>query len=155
MSAVPLSARLSFSQASDAVADSDDTLGNVTITGLPSDLMNVNGGTYTASTGTWTGTAAQFNALSFTAGEQGTFNLAIAAMTTGAEAGTTNGSYMLTVDPAAEGPVLGETVSKSVNEGAAVTLGMTDAVADSDDTLGNVTITGLPTDLTNDHGVAA
>jgi hypothetical protein len=42
----------------------------VTITGLPTDLGNFNGGTYTAATGTWTGTAAQFNALTFSAGEQ-------------------------------------------------------------------------------------
>ena len=51
-----------------AAFDADDTLGTVTITGLPGDLSNFNGGTYTASTGTWTGTAAQFNALTFKAG---------------------------------------------------------------------------------------
>ena len=80
------------------VSDADDTLGTVTITGLPGDLTNFNSGTYTASTGTWTGTAAQFNALSFTAGAQGLSSLTIAATTTGAEAGTTTESYTLTVN---------------------------------------------------------
>src|SRR5207247_10406077 len=82
--------------------DSDDTLGNVTIICLPGDLSNFNGGTYTAGTGTWTGTAAQFNALSFTSGEQGAYTLSISAATTGAEAGTTTASYTLTVNPVSE-----------------------------------------------------
>jgi hypothetical protein len=95
--------------ASDTVSDADDTLGAVTITSLPGDLTGVNGGTYTAGTGTWTGTGAEFNALSFTAGEQGTFTLSISAATTGAEAGTTAGSYTLTVNepsPALTTPVI-------------------------------------------------
>jgi hypothetical protein len=88
--------------ATDTAADSDDTLGNVTITGLPTDLTNVIGGAYTAATGSWTGSAAQFNALSFTAGEQGTYNLTISATTTGAEAASKSESYTLTVNPVAE-----------------------------------------------------
>ena len=59
--------------------DSDDTLGTVTITGLSNDLTNFNGGSYTASTGTWTGTAAQFDALTFNAGEDGVQHLTITA----------------------------------------------------------------------------
>ncbi len=86
--------------ATDTVFDGDDTLGNVTITGLPTTLTNFSGGTYTAATGTWTGNAAQFNALSFSSGTTtGTFNLSIAATTTGAEAATTTGTYALTVKP--------------------------------------------------------
>ncbi|MEH2560847.1 hypothetical protein V1289_000474 [Bradyrhizobium sp. AZCC 2289] len=134
----------------DAVSDSDDALGNVTITGLPTDLSQASfsGGTYTAASGTWSGTAAQFNALHFTAGETtGTFNLSIAATTTGAEAATTTHAYVLTVNPVPEGPVLGGTFAQTVSEGGSVTLGTTDAVSDNDDALGNVTITGLPTDL--------
>ena len=84
--------------ATDNVFDSDDTLGNVTITGLPGDLTNFSSGTYTAGTGTWTGTAAQFDALTFTAGAQGTFNLTISATTTGAEASTSTEGYTLTVN---------------------------------------------------------
>jgi hypothetical protein len=137
--------------ATDTTLDGDDTLGKVTITGLPTDLTNLSGGgTYSGST--WTGTATQFNALSFNAGEQGTFNLSISATTTGTEAGTTTGSYTLTVNPVSEGPVLGGSTSKTVNEGGAVTFGATDATSDSDDVLGSVTITGLPTDLTNFNG---
>ena len=82
----------------DAMSDADDTLGNVTITGLPNDLTSFNGGTYTSGTGTWSGTAAQFNALSFTAGAQGTFTLSLAASTTGTEATTTTESYTLIVN---------------------------------------------------------
>ena len=86
-----------------AAADSDDTLGTVTITGLSHDLTNFNGGSYTATTGTWTGTAAQFDALTFKAGEDGIQHLTITAATTGAEAGSTTENYTLTVNPVAEG----------------------------------------------------
>ena len=44
--------------ATDTPFASDDALGNVTITGLPHDLTDMSGGTYTAATGSWTGTAA-------------------------------------------------------------------------------------------------
>ena len=126
-----------------------DTLGTVTITGLSNDLTNFNGGSYTASTGTWTGTAAQFDALTFKAGEDGVQHLTITATTTGAEAGSTSESYTLTVNPVAEGPVFGGAVATSAAEqGGVVTLGATVAAADSDDTLGTVTITGLSNDLT-------
>ena len=54
----------------------------VTITGLPSDLGGFNGGTYTASTGTWTGTAAQFDALTFNAGEETSAQLTVTATDT-------------------------------------------------------------------------
>ncbi len=134
--------------ATDAAAFGDDTLGAVTITGLPTDLgaSSFNGGTYTASSGTWTGSAAQFNALTFAALTAGTSTLAITATTTGTDAGASaTASYTLTVDQAA--PVLGGATSDTVTEGGAVTLGATDAAAFGDDTLGNVTITGLPIDL--------
>ncbi len=139
--------------ATDTIFDSGDTLGTVTVTGLPHDLTNGNGGNYDPTHGTWTGTAAEFNALSFNAGETtGIFNLSVSATTTGAEAGTTTGSYTLTINPAAEGPVLGGTTSATVTEGGAVTLGATDAIFDSDDTLGTVTVSGLPVDLTDVNG---
>ena len=135
-----------------AAADSDDTLGTVTITGLSNDLTNFNGGSYTASTGTWTGTAAQFDALTFKAGEDGIQHLTITAATTGAEAGSTTENYTLTVNPVAEGPVLGGAISATVGQGGVVTLGATDTVSDADDALGSVTITGLPGDLTSFSG---
>ena len=60
-----------------------DAGSTVTITGLPDDLSGFNGGSYTAgnnpNTGTWTGTAAAFNALSFTTGAAGTYALTITA----------------------------------------------------------------------------
>jgi hypothetical protein len=126
-----------------------DTLGNVTITGLANDLSNFNGGTYTANTGTWSGTAAQFNALTFKAGEDGVQHLTITATTTGAEAGSTSENYTLTVNPIAEGPVFGGAISATVGQGGVVTLGATDTVSDADNALGTVTITGLPGDLTS------
>ena len=135
-----------------AAADSDDTLGTVTITGLSNDLTNFNAGSYTASTGTWTGTAAQFDALTFKTGEDGVQHLTITAATTGAEAGSSSESYTLTVNPVAEGPVLGGAISATVGQGGVVTLGATDTVSDADDALGSVTITGLPGDLTSFSG---
>ena len=140
----------------DSQFDADDTLSTdfraVTIRGLPVDLTGFNGGNYDV-TGQWFGTTAQFNALSFTAGEQGTYNLSISATTTGLEAGTTTEPYTLTVNPVAEGPVLGGLTSHTVGVSAgSVTLGVTDTTADSDDTLGNITITGLPHDLSSFNG---
>ena len=136
----------------DAVRDAGDTLGTVTITGLSNDLTNFNGGSYTASTGTWSGTAAQFNALTFKAGEDGSHNITITATETGVGAGTTTANYTLTVNPVAEGPVLGGAISATVGQGGVVTLGATDTVSDADDALGSVTITGLPGDLTSFSG---
>ena len=134
--------------ATDTVSDADDALGSVTITGLPGDLTSFSGGSYTASSGTWTGTAAQFNALTFNAGGPGTFALSISASTTGAEAGSSSENYTLTVSNI--GPLVSGTIT--ANEGATVALGLTDAVRDAGDTLGTVTITGLSNDLTNFNG---
>ena len=89
----------------------DREVGQDGATGLSNDLTNFNGGSYTASTGTWTGTAAQFDALTFKAGEDGVQHLTITAATTGAEAGSTTENYTLTVNPVAEGPVLGGAIS--------------------------------------------
>jgi muramidase (phage lysozyme) len=81
-----------------SAVDSDDTLGTVTITGLSNDLSNFNAGSYTAASGTWTRTAAQFNALSFSAAEKQTEALTITATSNGAEPGITNESYTLTIN---------------------------------------------------------
>ena len=133
--------------------DADDTLGNVTITGLTHDLSNFNGGSYTASSGTWTGTAAQFTALTFAAGHTtGTFTLSISAPnTTPSESATATKNYTLNIT-SAEGPqlpILGGATSATVNEGGLVTLGVSETLFDIDDTPGTVTITGLPHDLSH------
>ena len=101
--------------ASDTGASSDDVLGNVTITGLPVDLTNFSGGGYTVSSGsgTWTGTAVQFNGLTFDAGEEGTYTLSISATTIGATGPTTE-SYKLTV---ADAPLTATGVNVSATEG--------------------------------------
>src|SRR5207245_328032 len=91
--------------ASVAPHDGDDGAISVTITGLAHDLTLFSGGSYDHVAGTWSGTAAQFNALSFHAGEDGTQNLIITASTLGAEAGSTQESYTLTVNPIVENPV--------------------------------------------------
>ena len=140
----------------DTAFDSDDTLGNVTITSLPHDLSDFNGGTYNASSGTWTGTAAQFNALTFAAGHTtGTFTLSISAPnTTPGETATATENYKLTIN-SGEGhelPILGGATSATADRGGLVTLGVTETPFDSDDTLGNVTITSLPHDLSNFSG---
>ena len=140
----------------DTPFDSDDTLGNVTITGLTHDLSDFSGGTYTASSGTWTGTAAQFNALTFAAGHTtGTFTLSISAPnTTPGETATATENYKLTIDSgeAHELPILGGATSATADRGGLVTLDVTETRFDSDDTLGNVTITSLPHDLSNFNG---
>ena len=87
-----------------------DTAGSVTITGLPHDLSNFNGGSYTAASGTWTGTAAQFDALTFTAGAPGNSTLSISATTVGAAAPTTE-NYTLAIQPPAAAPTISGTVA--------------------------------------------
>ena len=78
----------------------DGATGTVTISGLPTDLSNVSGGTYTAAAGTWTGSAADFNALSFTAGDEGSFHLLISEAS-GVQPVTSDEPYTLTVTDAA------------------------------------------------------
>jgi hypothetical protein len=109
--------------ATDTALDADDTLGSVTITGLPTDLSNFSGGNYTAGAGTWTGTADEFNALAFTAGQTaGTFNLSIAAATTGTEADTTTADYMLTVTSLTTAPSNLTLATANGNENSAIFL---------------------------------
>jgi transcription elongation GreA/GreB family factor len=136
-----------------ATHDADDGAISVTITGLAHDLSTFNGGTYTSGTGTWTGTSAQFNALTFQAGENSTQHLTITATTSGAEAGTTVESYTLTVNPIQENPTFSGAVTTAASEqGGVVTLGATVAAHDADDGLVSVSINGLAHDLTNFSG---
>src|SRR5258707_12116928 len=88
----------------------------VTRVGLWTVQTYFNGGTYTAATGTWTGSATAFNALTFHAGEDGTQNLTITASTTGAEAGSTPESYTLTVNPISENPIFSGAGATTANE---------------------------------------
>ena len=82
--------------------DTDATQGTVTITGLPDDLTGFNGGTYTPGstpgTGTWTGSETAFNALAFTAGAPGNFDVAVTATTSLGNEQTTQ-DYELIVNP--------------------------------------------------------
>src|SRR6202030_3539530 len=139
--------------ASVATHDADDGAISVTITGLAHDLSTFSGGSYDSEAGTWSGTAAQFNALTFNAGEDGTQNLTITATTSGAEAGSQSASYTLTVNPISENPAFGGLTATSANEeGGVVTLGATVATHDADDGPISVTITGLAGDLSGFNG---
>src|SRR5439155_1320151 len=124
-----------------------------TITGLAGDLSLFNGGHYDAGTGTWTGTATEFNALTFHGWEEGRESLTITATTTGAEAGSKVENYTLTVNPIAENPVFsGSTATAALEEGGVVTLGASVATHDNDDGPIGVTITGLAGDLSLFNG---
>jgi hypothetical protein len=127
--------------------DGDDGTVMVKITGLSNDLTGFNGGTYTAATGSWTGTATDFNKLTFNAGEDGVQNLTITATTSGAEAGSTTESYKLTVNPVAEAASLANTVtSVSGNSDTAIPLTIVVTPADSDDVITSIVIAGVPSD---------
>ncbi|HEX3503105.1 MAG TPA: FecR domain-containing protein [Xanthobacteraceae bacterium] len=129
------------------ITDSDPTNGTVTISGLPGDLTNFQtgdgGGTYTVTNGigTWTGTEAEFNTLSFTAGAPGTFELAVTA-TTGVGGAQTTQDYALTVN--AVGLAFSSAGQLQADSGTPVTMNLSDG-----DAYSTVTITGLPDDLTN------
>src|SRR6202035_1764000 len=136
-----------------ATHDADDGAISVTITGLAHDLSTFNGGSYDSEAGTWSGTAAEFNALTFKAGEDGTQHLTITATTGGAEAGSTVENYTLTVNPIQENPIFSGAVTTAANEqGGVVTLGATVATHDADDGAISVTITGLAHDLSTFNG---
>src|SRR5437667_437166 len=97
-------------------------------------MSDFHGGTCTAGNGTWTGSAAEFNALTFHAGEDGVQNLTITAATSGPESGSSSESYTLSVGPVAENPVFTGAAATSANEvGGLVTIGATVATHDSDD----------------------
>ncbi len=126
----------------------------VTITGLAHDLTGFNGGKYDSESGSWTGTAAEFNALTFNAGEDGVQNLTITATTTGAEAGSTSESYTLTVSPIPEAPSLMVTPTHGL-EGSLIALNISASGQDADDNVA-VNISGVPAGgkLTNSEGQA-
>ena len=111
--------------------DADDTLGNVTITGLTHDLSRFQRRQLHGEQRHWTGTAAQFTALMFAAGHTtGTFTLSISAPnTTPGESATATKNYTLNITSAEgpEQPILGGATSATVNEGGLVTLGVTES----------------------------
>jgi hypothetical protein len=134
----------------DTTVDGDDTLGTVTITGLPSDLSGFSGGTYTSGTGTWTGTAAQFAALTFHAGEtSATMSISATSTESTGQTGTTVESYALTVSPVTEAPTLaaGTFTSVTLPEGGSVSGVFAIGVHDADDTL-TLTVANLPSGVT-------
>src|SRR5436853_331613 len=88
-------------------------------------------------------------ARSINAGEQGTFNLSFSSLCTGDDANPAPHSFPTRRSSDLEPPVLTGATSATVNEGGLVTLGAIDSVFDPDDTLGTVTISGLPGDLTS------
>jgi hypothetical protein len=92
----------------------------VTVTGLPSDLGSFNGGTYTAGTGTWTGTAAQFDALTFNAGEETSAQLTVTATDT-----TTGDSISKTIALTITPPTINIAVNGVAQEGRVLTAGVT------------------------------
>jgi hypothetical protein len=117
---------------SETLFDIDDTPGTVTITGLPHDLSHFSSGTYTASSGTWTGSAALFTVLTFAAGSTtGTFTLSISAPnTTPGEAATATENYTLTINAPPAG-IAGEAINLALTDplAAAVTVTITGLAA--------------------------
>ena len=88
----------------------------VTMSGLPSDLSNFNGGTYTANAGTWSGTEAQFNALTFSAGEETSAQVTVTATDT-----TTGYSIFQSVALVITPPTINIAVNGAAQEGQTLT----------------------------------
>jgi hypothetical protein len=103
---------------------------SVTISGLAGDLSNFNGGSYDSSTGSWTGTGGEFNTLTFSAGEDGVQNLTITATTSGAEGGSSNESYTLTVNESEPRPTISVSLSGNGLRGSPLTA--TPTITDAD-----------------------
>ncbi len=133
---------------------------SVTIAGVPSDATLTSatdqaGISYNSVTHTWTVAAAALSDLKLNAGEDGppaTLTVTAHNQEGAATADSAAQTISLTVEPVPEAPVLGGATSATVTMGGLVTLGVTETKFDADDTLGNVTITGLPHDLADFSG---
>ena len=133
--------------------DGDDTV-TLTIAGLAAGATitdSVDATVFSGSSFTLSGAEVGSTLTLHDGSNEGNFTLTVTAnnTTAGETASSAAQTIAVTVNPVAETPVLGGATSATVSVGGAVTLAATDTVSDSDDTLGNVTITGLPSDLTN------
>ncbi len=142
---------------SDTVFDSDDTLGNATISGVPSG-WSLNHGTTSGNASTWIETPAQLSGLAIIA-PGGTENrvVTLGVTATATESGASNTattSTTLRITINAEAPVL-RASNATVGESTAangIALSITDTKYDGDDTLGAVTLTGVPARWSLNHG---
>src|SRR6516165_10232659 len=98
----------------------------VTITGLPAGLSGFNGGSYNGNTGTWNGTAAQFNALTFKAGEETSANLTVTTTDT-----VTGYSIAKTVGLTITQPAINISISGTPQEGRTLAASVTVSSGDA------------------------
>jgi len=143
----------------DAARDSQYTLGNVTISGVPADWSLSGDGAASIAAGTWTVGSGGLGSLVLVAPSAGIFTLGVtasesAAGPTGVLTATATTSFAVTV---IELPIFSGPTSFSVLEAVTVPLaGIGVTALDSDDTLGaTATLSGLPSGWTLFDGTAA
>ncbi len=116
---------------------------SVTISGIPSDatLTDSHNDTLTISNGGITLTPAELAGLTLHAGGTSA-NLTVTAINTAGATASTSQNLHVTVNPAA--PTLTVPGSITLHDWGTAPLNITDIAAHANDTLGNVTISGLP-----------
>lgn len=139
----------------------------VTIDGIPSDWTVTTGngnGAYNPSTGTWTITLPEgenYNGgLTFTPPADSDIDLSgltVTATSTNTDTGTTltnDTTGTIIVDAVADKPTIDAGADQTVEGGSVVTLNITNALTDTDgsETLGDVTISGIPNGYTLNAG---
>jgi hypothetical protein len=140
-------------------SDADAVLGSITISKVPAGVTLSAGTSVAAGEGTttWTLTSAQLSGLTLTGdGETKNFSLHVDATTNdGGNIAHATTDIAVTVNPVADAPSLaGTQTTVNVNEDSSASLTIVDALSevDRDSSLGAITISGVPTGVTFNHG---
>src|SRR6185312_7379620 len=151
----PIALNISASLVEDTTVDPDASL-SITITGVPSDAT-LNHGSFDSGTNTWTLTPGDLSGLTITPGSStDAFTLTVDAKTTdGTATADTIKTLDVSVTPVADAPNL-TVAAASGNEDTPIALNISaslveDTTVDPDASL-SITITGVPSDATLNHG---
>ncbi|MCP4345548.1 MAG: hypothetical protein GY795_08480 [Desulfobacterales bacterium] len=135
--------------------DGSETLGDIIISGVPSGVT-LSAGTYDASTGTWSVSSDQLGSLTLTSPVENSFTLTVSVTATESENGdsaTTAKNMLVTVDPKADAPIINVVSDTSGNEDTAIPLTIQPPEkTDMDETLSDITISGVPPEATLSAG---
>ncbi|MCP4121726.1 MAG: calcium-binding protein, partial [Bacteroidetes bacterium] len=135
--------------------DGSETLGDIIISGVP-DGVTLSAGTYDENTGTWSVSSDQLGNLTLTSQVENSFTLTVSVTATESENGdsvATAKDMQVTVDPKADAPIINVVSNTSGNEDTAIPLTIQPPEkTDMDETLSDITISGVPADATLSAG---
>ncbi|MCP4108057.1 MAG: hypothetical protein GY749_21345, partial [Desulfobacteraceae bacterium] len=135
--------------------DGSETLSDITISGVP-EGVTLSAGTYDANTGTWSVSSDQLDSLTLTSPVENSFTLTVSVTSTESENGdsaTSSKDMQVTVNPKADAPIINVVSNTSGNEDTAIPLTIQPPEkTDMDETLSDITISGVPADATLSAG---